>query len=355
MIEYRRVFLDLPRFEVSKEEDLESQRTLAKLERSERLTRWYNSGAKPEEQPISDLGAYPDLRRSRRKQTILMQAHRLAHEIHQGDLIVLPFRSSDEAFREIYVGEVAGSPSERTFQPVGNIYGGMPLPSRSVRWLGKRPAYQCSEALFRRVFIPNPLTTLEQSVRHEVFEIAYKNYSHNEEIIATFDVGAEDYNSRHELLLQLLINFAAKATEAAASEQPLPDVSIMELASGDIESIYLPELSLSINSPGSIIMQGAKVTALVAVVLFQVALSACDAAGGDPSSAVMPPPESIVIVGADDGEVPDECLLPVQETIRSTFRTMGADRFVEYCRMAHATREAEITTTVNVRDNPNER
>lgn len=339
------VFMDFPDLGVPKEKAaLDSKEFLSALVLSEKTAQWV--GRKGEGQrPAQQLELYEDSRWGRSRKERARGLHSLLYSAKKGDLIVIP---DDRGLGTIHVGRfTSNAPSTFRYR-----YGAasVSFPARKVEWMGRRPWYQCTEELLLRSRIQTPFTLLAKSVRPEIYDIAFKSYLFDGEYMSRFDVGAEVYNSSHEALLQFLINYTAAHCEARALEKPnlSQDASLIDFITGLQDDRFLPELGISVNSPGKISLYADRMVPMVISALFALAVAACDTAGGV-QAAELPAPETIEVIGMPGEEIPDECILEVEASVRDIVESMGARRWVEICIAANTvSKQANVTSSSEV-------
>ena len=342
MREHNVVFLDFPRVSVPRNEnELESRELLLQIARSERLSGWVAREGRGDE-PSDNLADYSKSRWGQNRKQSARALHTLLHKVKKGDLIVVP---DDRDWGRTHVGRISSSKPITFHQRTG--FGSIPYPARAVEWLGSKPWFQCSEELLRRIRIQTPFTILDRSIRKEIYDLAYSNYVLEGEFVSRFDVAANKYSSSHEALLQFLINYTAAHCEAMSrgEEGLLHRAAFVGFVTGVKDSDYVPELAMSVNSPGRIVLYAFKNVPMVAVALYALASAACTEAGGAQNITEAPAPETIEVLASPDGvEVPDDCMIEVEASVRNIVASMGAARWVEICTAVETvSREAQVS------------
>ena len=324
------LFLDFPNLEIpdSREATFKSD-FVNELLLADQVAAWIKGGRKAEKSPYREDAERPT-RLSQKRQRNLNALQVLFFDLEEGDLVVVP---APGAFGELLIGEVSSSKMKRlNIQPY--VEYNESFAARRVRWLAKISQHKLSAEFLQSIRNQNPLSVVGQSFRQEIYSAAYKSYVYGSRMSSKFTVAGEDYDSFEELLLHRFSNFVAAAHSASAkprSDLSFKGMSIWEAITSHKDDDYVPELAISISSPGFIDLISNKVTPLVMAAVFALAIAACQP-NGEVKNYVGHNVDQVEVVF--DKPTTDPCSAEVIEATRDVLRIMGYDQWQEMCKSA---------------------
>ncbi len=243
------------------------------------------------------------------------------------DLVVVP---PADILGQVLIGEFQDAPLQFTNLYIPDLYDTDEVPARKVKWLARKSKAGMPLNLLKRFPKPNPFTLLDREFYQEIYSVAYGSYALEDAYTSRLDVTRADFRTIDDYKLQQIINAIAAMCQAV--EQPPENGVGQDLEWDDIIEMlsnedYIPDLSVNINSPGSLVLSCKKVVPLViAAILSLAALDAqqtWSAAQADTihiSNSAVPDPEN------------DVCTAKVAEETLEQIRMMGFQRWQRLCK-----------------------
>ena len=210
---------------------------------------------------------------------------------------------------------------------------------RKVRWVGSVKKRSLDVAVVELLQTPVAFFDMGDAGREAIYEEVLGNYVYEGEFVATYRVAKNDYNSRDNRIasawmefVDLVSNEGALAQAVASSTNP----SIYEMLDAtQLSEEERSDLSITINSPGEILMRALSMSPLIGLALFPLAAS-----GVSYSDAL----EASVHMATLGGAV-DDCTAQVQNSVRNILEAMGSERWLKACELAQrASETSEIST-----------
>lgn len=300
--------------------------------RSMALSEWHRKGGHG--QPPSRAAAdYAGLAKGRRIGRYVGAIQRLYFELPTGTIIVVP---GPGYFSDVLIGELIGPSTE--VRDV-SLYPGEALPARRIRWIGRRPKAQFSERLRDRLQKPVPLMAVERSLRGEILEAAFDQYSIGNRYSARFKTTLADFSTLDDYNIQTFINYVSGVLVAVdggdgVGKIDLPSALALLASRRDL----IPEMTSNINSPGALRLFSERVAPLVVAVVFAIAVAT--PAGSKPENVQ-------VTNSAVAGD--DPCALVVQQQAMTAIKLMDLDTWHKVCVQARdASSSTGLSTTITV-------
>lgn len=334
-VHHRAVFLDFPDIRL----DFQARPTRDALRqavvRSAAIQEWHRGGRVGLE-PSRAPADYVLATRGRRIGRYVAAIERLYYTLPQGTIIVVP---GPGYFSDVLIGELVGAPIN-----VGNIglYPGEQLPARRVRWIGKRAKARFGPMLRDRLAKPTPLMAIERSLRHEILEAAFDQYSIGNEFSSRLTTTNEDFSTLDDYNIQTFLNYVSGVL-AAVEENA--DIKNMKMAAA-LEMLkqnrdLIPELTSNINSPGALRLFHQKILPITVALL--LAIATAGAADG--------PTQIQVVNSAVAGD--DPCALVVQEQAMAAIKMMDLDTWHQVCVQARdAAKATGLSTSIKIVPDP---
>jgi len=326
------VFLDFPDLRLDFSAPKPKRQALREaVVRSMMLQEWHQRG-EPGVAPSRDPQDYIGAANGRRIGRYVAAIERLYFDLPNGTIIVVP---GPGYFSDTLIGELVGPPTLIG----GELYRGEQIPARRVRWIGRRSKARFSGPLRDRLQKPTPLMAIERSLRWEVLEAAFDQYSIGDTYSARLKTTKADFSTLDDYNIQAFLNYVSGVLAALDGGSPQTDIDFraaLALLSGRRDLI--PELASNINSPGDLRLFSSRVTPLVAAVLLAIALSA--PAGSKPEDFHV---TNSAVAGGDP------CALEVQEQAVNAIKMMDLDTWNELCvgvRDAHGA--SGLSTSIKV-------
>jgi len=330
-----RIFPQLPGLDLIPKRHMAEQPDLdAKLLRSRAIGAWYAGGQKDDTRPSRQLSDYRDRRTPKWLPNTRGVLIGFFDRAKKGDLVLVPPSS---VFSRVLIGELLDDPADFEEFMIPEIWGREKVPSRRVRWLATPLRGECSIELQKRFPSPNAVRILDREARGEVYSLAYGSYSIDDSFTCKFDVTSADFSTKDDYYIQQIFNSVAAICQRIETEQN-PKLGFNPKDWDDIialltDAAYIPDLAVSINSPGSLTLSCRKLVPLIAAALFALATL-----GADATWQAINADELKITNSAAPAE--DPCSAKVDEDVRKEIDLMGYERWVEMCKKLQALRES---------------
>jgi hypothetical protein len=236
----------------------------------------------------------------------------------QGDLIIVPAPIPQ---RRILVGEFLYGPERRTWA-VAPKYGKEPIPGRAVRWFPPINEIELPERVSEVVRRPNPFVSFDLRLYREIFDRTFGTYAFDNQHSARFDTRSQAFTGDDSL--DFIVLSEAVANMVAACENPgglSGFSSLVQLAVSQRAAEYQSNLSININSPGSILTQSLSIVPLVFAALFSLFQTA-QADDKIPTATV---------VNSVERQIADHCAPKVDSAVQTILSTMQIEVWREAC------------------------
>ena len=331
------VFLDFPDLRLDLGHPKPKREALREaVVRSMALQDWYRGG-KLGPEPSRDAQDYIGAANGRRVGRYVAAVERLYFDLPAGTIIVVP---GPGYFSDTLIAELVGPPTEMA---TGDLYPGERVPARRVRWIGRRPKAWFSEALRDRLQKPTPLMAVARSLRSEILEAAFDQYSIGNTYSSRLRTTKADFSTLDDYNIQTVLNYVSGVLVAVDEGRELENIDLeqaLALLSGRRDLI--PELASNINSPGDLRLFSQLVTPLVAGLVFAIALSA--PVGAKPTDIHV---TNSAVAGGDP------CALVVQEQAMTAIKMMDLDTWNRICVRARDAHHATgLATSIKVVAHP---
>jgi len=247
----------------------------------------------------------------------------------KGDVVVVPGQS---AFDKVLIGELLDRPAEFSEITVPEIWEEEKVPSRKVKWLASPERGECSLVLQRRFPNPNAFRELEESLWPEVHTLAYASYSIQGRFTSRFDITSADFSTKDDYYLQQIFNLVASISEQfnkhqvdQGTEIDLTSKQINDIIELLTDSTYVPNLTVNINSPGSLVLSCTKVVPLVVAGLLALTTLSADTVWNAMAAQE---------IKVENTEAPanDACTADVGREVLQQIKMMGYERWQEMCK-----------------------
>lgn len=328
MLEQNLVFLDFPDLTIPENKiGFHKHEFVMAVARSEAIAQWISTGRYNENKPVLDIQSYRNSRTGTRRGKYINSLQGLHYTAKKGELVVLPTYGH---FGDIMIGEFLDEPSAIRYILPNEHYGEYKVPARRVKWIGKKAQHQVSEDFLKSIR-SNPLVIVAQSDRRMIYDAAYSSYTLDSNISATFRVAGESFTSRDDFFFQEFTNYIAALCENAHSGDSTQE-SFSEDVFGAILGIndvsYIPDLSININSPGSISQMSSRITPLVVAAVLSLAQASCVDGASAPN--IEPAQIEVTVSGVKD----DPCAIAVEKSVRHALSIMGYEKWQKLCKTA---------------------
>lgn len=299
---------------------------LARIARARRLRNWHRSKQKGD-MPSRRLSDYT-------KVDAGLYTHKgvlagMFERAQKGDLVIVP---PGNLIGHVLVGELLDDPDHFENTEIPELFERDKVPARRVKWLATTPKADLSLGMLRRFPKPNAFTLLDREFYQEIYSLAYGSYSLEDDIyISRFDVTEADFSTIDDYRIQQIFNAVAAMSQQrdAGTASAVNAVQTADGWDGIIDLLsdpaYIPDLSVNINSPGSLTLSCRRVVPLVVAAL--VALSALGAQAT--WNAVQAQTLKIENSQAPSG---DACTAKVAEETLEQLKLMGYARWQNLCK-----------------------
>jgi hypothetical protein len=308
---------------------------------SEKVRSFYADPSR-KEQPSRDPSAYAGYSwtgsRLNRKGVVLG----LYSRAKKGDLVLLT--SPGQAWGITRIGEFTDTPAD-VFYDHHPRYANENLPARRVRWVGAIENRFLPQEVVRQLTSPNAFSLLGRSYHDQIFAAAYENYFRStDESNSLFDIKSERFSTVPDMYLKVIANFAgevAKHVDAGAGLDDFLRLSFDDWFGNIADGEYFADQKIRINSPGQNVLQCAKMTPILAALLFALLQF---------PPATLHGAELAFENTAAGGQL-DECDIPVADAAQLVFKTMSLEKLEKMCRIAKQARElGKIETPIRTTD-----
>lgn len=328
-----RIFPQLPGIDLFPKRPFEEQpELLARIARARKLRNYYR-GRRQGDLPSRRLSDY-----SRIDQGLYGHKGVLAgffERAKKGDLVVVP---PPDLIGSVLVGELQDDPENFQNITIPELFGTDEVPSRKVKWLATVPKADLSLGMLRRFPRPNAFTLLDREFYQEIFSLAYGSYSLDDSYTSRFDVTEADFNTIDDYRIQQIFNsIAALSQQIETNQDSLKTIdksagwdSVIDLLS---DPSYIPDLSVNINSPGSLTLSCRRIVPLIAAAL--IALAAVGAqATWDAAQA------GTIKIENSSAPANDQCSADVADETLEQLKMMGFDRWKSLCKKVEETKKS---------------
>lgn len=250
-----------------------------------------------------------------------------------GDLVVIP---QEGAAGLIMIGqfvEDAGQvhPLEAQDGRTFNTYIG-----RRVRWLGTVNKRKVPIEVLERVQTPVAFFDMGDAGRTLFYKLAFGSFSYDGLNYAEFETKKDVFTSRDnrnastwfELVELLEVSLRDEVLSKRLKEASLRDL----IDDYELDEVDRADLSININSPGTIILQAVASTPLVALALYPLAVNAVPYAEA----------KNVIIQVQTAGAATTDCEGTVAASVEQILNNLGARKWREACEIAR--RASEQTT-----------
>lgn len=333
-IEQNAVFLDFPDIRLDFSNRPSKYNLRKDVVRSMALQGWYRGGkigTQPSRNPID----YSESVHRRRVGHYVAAIERLYYTLAEGTIIVVP---GPGYFSDVLIGELVGPPT--TLNKI-RIYPGEHLPVRRIKWIGRRAKARFGEKLRERLGKSTPLMAIDRSLRHEILEAAFDQFSIGNQYSSRLVTTQEDFSTLDDYNIQTFINYASGVLVAVGLNRDRNNITIidaLELLQNNRHLI--PELKSNINSPGAMRIFHSNVLPITVAVLLAIATS---------SDAISPDTINVVNTAVDGN---DPCALQVQEQAMEAIKMMDVDSWHKVCvQVRDAAKSTGLSTSIKILSN----
>jgi hypothetical protein len=236
----------------------------------------------------------------------------------KGDLVVVPGPISS---RHVLVGELLHGPERRTMAEVQQ-YGKVPIPARAVKWFPLINELELPERVSEVIRRPNPFVSFDLHFYSEIFDRTFGTYVQGDRYAARFDTKSDKFTGDDNFDFIILAESIAKIVQEIESGGDISQYrNLLELAVSKREEIYKANLSININSPGSILSKSNKVIVLVFSALLSL-MQIANAEEGIPS---------VKVINTGSGHENDACTPHVDIQVQKALEFMQIEVWREAC------------------------
>lgn len=327
-----RIFPQLPGLDLFPKRPFEEQpELLARIARARKLRNWHR-GKRQGDLPSRRLSDY-----GRIDQGLYGHKGVLAgffDRAMKGDLVVVP---PPDLVGSVLIGELQDDPQNFQNIEIPELFGTDEVPSRKVKWLATVPKADLSLGMLRRFPRPNAFTLLDREFYQEIFSLAYGSYSLDDSFTSRFDVTEADFNTIDDYRIQQIFNSVAALSQQIETNQTALKTldksagwdAVIDLLS---DPSYIPDLSVNINSPGSLTLSCRRIVPLVAAAL--IALAAVGAqATWDAAQA------GTIKIENSSAPANDQCSADVAAETLEQLKMMGLERWKSLCKKVEETKK----------------
>lgn len=186
-LEHRVVFLDFPDLQLDPSAPKPTREKLREaVVRSMRLRDWHRGGrvgAEPSRRPQDYRGEA----NGRRVGRYVGAVERLYYDLPKGTIIAVP---GPGYFSDVLIGELGPVTTVNSVP----LYPNEPMLARRIRWRGKRSKSSFSGPLRDRLQMPTPLMVVDRSLRRELLEAAFDQFSLGDTFSARIRVTNDDFS-----------------------------------------------------------------------------------------------------------------------------------------------------------------
>jgi hypothetical protein len=249
----------------------------------------------------------------------------------KGDLVVVPLPIST---RQVLVGEFVHAPDRRVTAS-SNRYKAVGMVARQVRWFDPVNEMALSERVSEIIRRPNPFVSFDIRLYREIFDHSFGTYVDKDGFTAKFNTNSQVFTAGDNFNFMLLAEAVAKLVEEIERSGDISKYnSLLELASSQRDEKYEIDLSININSPGSILSKSTTTVALALAALLSIAQVA-SAEDGKPAVKIVNTSSGNTSSGADD----DKCTPEIDIKVRTMIEFMQMAVWKDACERSRKLRE----------------
>ncbi|MGL3106585.1 hypothetical protein [Bradyrhizobium sp. BR 1432] len=321
-----RIFPQLPGLELFAGRPFSEQpEILARIARARRLRNWHRS-KRQSDPPSRRLSEYDRVDAGLYTHKGVLAG--FFERAKKGDLVVVP---PGELVGHVLIGELQDAPEKFENIEIPELFDRDEVPTRKVKWLASTPKADLSLGMLRRFPKPNAFTTLDREFYQEIFSLAYGSYSLEDLYVSRFDVTEADFSTIDDYRIQQLFNAVAAMSQqhnlgTSGAREAVHDADgwdgIIDLLT---DHSYIPDLSVNINSPGSLTLSCQRTVPLVVAAL--IALSSL----GAMASWTAAQAETITIKNSA-APAGDSCTADVAQETLEQLKLMGYARWQNLCK-----------------------
>lgn len=321
-----RIFLDIPGFQLNSDEVISeiddlSQRVIL----SERIRKWHDKGAVKEDEPSRNLAELGEVKPTKGQLQLAGRVRNFFSTLKIGDIIIVPCKAFEG---EVLFGEIISEEIHKTRHP---NYGADLIPSLKVKWLHRIQRSKVPTWLNHKIPNQNPLRSLERSHFPFVFDQMYGRYFFNDQFTCKLSITSKKFSSLDDFLIQQLLLFTT-ALHERVNDDIVGDVqkqAIAITATKISHSSDIPELRISINSPGYLSV-GAKTIVPLLYIVFVAIAGASEFANAAEFDAI----NVIIENSMDSSELSKQCISEIQTETKDEMAMMGYNKWQEYCQIS---------------------
>jgi len=329
------VFLDFPDLAIDLNKRPDGKVPLREaVVRSMAVREWHLSGAPADKEPSRDLTAYSGKAAGRRIGRYVGAIERLVYDLPVGTILLVP---GPGYISDVYIGEITG-PAE--WLPAADAYGPERMAIRRVRWLATKQKASFSKDLRDLLGRPDPLMSIDRSLRDEVLRFGYKQYIFEDTFSARLSTTEDDFSTLDDLRIQIFVNYVAGVLAAdelgVVSKAGLTlDEALSYLAE---RRDLVPELAQNINSAGWQRLYSETIAPMVIAVLMTGALAGTAFAQS-----------TEVRIRNSAALKADPCAVQVEKRVEGSMKLIHFDEFKKICEGAKKASEATgLRTSMHV-------
>lgn len=327
------MFLDIPGFPLEVDEDINLINNLPeRVVLSDRIRAWHLGERQEDDEPVRDVESLEDYRITQARLQFAGLIRNFFSNINVGDIVVVPAPDEES---EVLFGEVLTTKPVRV---ATELYGDDDIPGLEVEWIAKIVRARIPPWLERKIPSPMPVRLIERERYNLLFDMLYERYFYRSQFVCKFKVSSEKFNSLDNFLFQQIILYVAALYEFNRDNKSNIDVtrSIAMVASTVDMNEDIPDLRISIDSPGHIVIFNRNLIPLVAGVLMALSASV--------GAAEMTETLQIKVVNtSDNSAVSKECQADIGAEVVDDLKAMGYQRWQEMCEI-----EARARSRTNI-------
>ena len=257
----------------------------------------------------------------------------------KGDLVLVPGKGYR---RDVLIGEFVDDPGSFKRVSVRETVGTNIYLGRAVRWITGIEKRLIGPDIIERLHTPGAFFSFNETLKDQVYQIAYENYLYRGNYVATFRTTKERFTSADNLISSIWFNGLAATRNAIDTDsvETLEGRSFLQTALLPTGAENQNELELNINSPGTILVRSVGVFAFAAMALFPLDVDQAQSVANGQTRITLRP-----VGGANDA-----CALQVEAAVADYVRTLGPDKLLNACefgKQAHV--DATLSTKVHLK------
>ena len=329
------IFLDVPGFPLGPNEQFGQLTDIVeRITVSDRIKSWHLRQRPERELPprrVSELGP---IRRTPAKRQFAGLLRNFFTTLKQDDIIIVPGQSLED---DVLFGEVRLEKGI-VFTDVPTLPGEK-VPALGVQWIKRVKRRVIPAWLEHKIASPNPLRQIEAEHFDAIFDLMYERYSYRGYFACKYDVSSPEFSSLDSFLFQQIVLYIS-ALHEDYFEGNIEDIAskpIAVIASSIEYSDDIPDLRISINSPGHIVLYAKNMIPIVVAAMMTVAAAAPPAAAGET-------PLVSFVNSVDRSSASKECQADVTAEVMEDLAAMGYVRWQELCAIEA---QARLRTGIN--------